>query len=172
MKNIGLFNYHIYDLATQAKAKTQRVFADGNELPEIQEYVDENMKRNKKSELFGVAKSKNVIFINAESIQSFVINNKLNGEPITPFLNRLTKDKDTFYFENFYHQTEQGKTSDSEFIVENSLYPLSRGAVFFTHAQNEFNAMPEILGKNGYYTSVLHANNRSFWRIVIRCIKV
>ncbi|MGX4669588.1 LTA synthase family protein [Cerasibacillus sp. JNUCC 74] len=163
VKNIGLFNYHIYDLATQAKAKTQRVFADGNELPEIQEYVDENMKRNEKSELFGVAKGKNVIFINAESLQSFVINNKVNGEPITPFLNRLTKDKDTFYFENFYHQTEQGKTSDSEFIVENSLYPLSRGAVFFTHGQNEFNAMPEILGKNGYYTSVLHANNKSFW---------
>lgn len=163
VKNIGLFNYHIYDIATQAKAKTQRVFADGNELPEIQEYMDENMARNTTSELFGVAEGKNVIFINAESIQSFVINNDVNGEPITPFLNALTKDKDTFYFENFYHQTEQGKTSDSEFLVENSLYPLSRGAVFFTHGQNEYNAMPEILGENGYYSSVLHANNKSFW---------
>ncbi|AUJ26271.1 LTA synthase family protein [Virgibacillus dokdonensis] len=163
VKNIGLFNYHVYDIATQAKAKTQRVFADGNELPEIQEYMDENMARNTTSELFGVAEGKNVIFINAESIQSFVINNDVNGEPITPFLNALTKDKDTFYFENFYHQTEQGKTSDSEFLVENSLYPLSRGAVFFTHGQNEYNAMPEILGENGYYSSVLHANNKSFW---------
>ncbi|NBJ68518.1 MULTISPECIES: LTA synthase family protein [Clostridia] len=163
VKNIGLFNYHIYDIATQAKAKTQRVFADGTELPEIQAYMDENMKRSEASELFGVAKNRNVIFINAESIQSFVINNKVNGAPITPFLNSLTKDKDTFYFENFYHQTEQGKTSDSEFLVENSLYPLSRGAVFFTHGQNEYHAMPEILGKNGYYTSVLHANNKSFW---------
>ncbi|WP_121639743.1 LTA synthase family protein [Virgibacillus sp. Bac330] len=163
VKNIGLFNYHIYDIATQAKAKTQRVFADGNELPEIQKYMDENMARNTTSELFGVAEGKNVIFINAESIQSFVINNDVNGEPITPFLNALTKDKDTFYFENFYHQTEQGKTSDSEFLVENSLYPLSRGAVFFTHGQNEYNAMPEILGENGYYSSVVHANNKSFW---------
>ncbi len=163
VKNIGLFNYHIYDIATQAKAKTQRVFADGTELPEIQAYMDENLKRSEASELFGVAKNKNVIFINAESIQSFVINNKVNGAPITPFLNSLTKDEDTFYFENFYHQTEQGKTSDSEFLVENSLYPLSRGAVFFTHGQNEYHAMPEILGENGYYTSVLHANNKSFW---------
>ncbi|MYL41774.1 LTA synthase family protein [Virgibacillus salexigens] len=163
VKNIGLFNYHIYDIATHTKAKTQRVFADGNEIPKIQDYINENVKTDEKSALFGVAKGKNVIFINAESIQSFVINNDVNGQEITPFLNRLTEDKDTYYFENFYHQTEQGKTSDSEFIVENSLYPLSRGAVFFTHAQNEYHAMPEILKEENYYSSVLHANNKSFW---------
>ncbi|GAA0417024.1 MAG: LTA synthase family protein [Bacillota bacterium] len=163
VKNIGLFNYHVYDIATHTKAKTQRVFADGNEIPDIKAYIEENVKTKEKSNLFGVAKDKNVIFINAESIQSFVINNEVNGQEITPFLNSLTEDEDTYYFENFYHQTEQGKTSDSEFIVENSLYPLSRGAVFFTHAQNEYHAMPEILKTEGYYSSVLHANNKSFW---------
>ncbi|MDY7046106.1 LTA synthase family protein [Virgibacillus sp. M23] len=163
VKNIGLFNYHVYDIATHTKAKTQRVFADGNEIPDIKAYIEENVKTKEKSNLFGVAKDKNVIFINAESIQSFVINNEVNGQEITPFLNSLTEDEDTYYFENFYHQTEQGKTSDSEFIVENSLYPLSRGAVFFTHAQNEYHAMPEILKSEGYYSSVLHANNKSFW---------
>ncbi|WBX79148.1 LTA synthase family protein [Virgibacillus salarius] len=163
VKNIGLFNYHVYDIATHTKAKTQRVFADGNEIPDIKAYIEENVKTKEKSNLFGVAKDKNVIFINAESLQSFVINNEVNGQEITPFLNSLTEDEDTYYFENFYHQTEQGKTSDSEFIVENSLYPLSRGAVFFTHAQNEYHAMPEILKTEGYYSSVLHANNKSFW---------
>ena len=53
--------------------------------------------------------------------------------------------KDSFYFDNFYHQTGQGKTSDAEFIVENSLYPLDRGSVFFTHATNEYTATPEQL---------------------------
>jgi lipoteichoic acid synthase len=47
--------------------------------------------------------------------------------------------------------------------VENSLYPLGRGAVFFTHSQNEFNAIPEILHNHGYYSASLHANNKSFW---------
>lgn len=163
VKNIGLFNYHIYDIFIHSKVKTQRVFADGNELPEITKYIDNNVRSEQKSELFGVAENKNVIFIWAESLQSFVINNEVNGQEITPFLNSLTNDADTYYFENFYHQTEQGKTSDSEFLVTNSLYPLSRGAVFFTHGQNEYHAIPEIIKEKGYYSAVFHANNKSFW---------
>ena len=62
----------------------------------------------------------------------------MNGQVITPFLNELTKDPDTFYFIDFYHQTGLGKTSDSEFIVENSLYPRNGGAVFFTHSGNTY----------------------------------
>jgi phosphoglycerol transferase MdoB-like AlkP superfamily enzyme len=96
-----------------------------------------------------------------ESTQSFVINKTINGQEITPFMNEFIKS--SFYFENFYHQTGQGKTSDSEFIVENSLYPLSRGAVFFTHSGNEFTATPEILNQNGYFTASMHPNNKSFW---------
>src|SRR5699024_11613806 len=42
----------------------------------------------------------------------FVIDNTLNGQEITPFLNELRTDSDTFYFENFYHQTAQGKRSE------------------------------------------------------------
>src|SRR5699024_6764197 len=163
VKNIGLFNYHIYDAAVHSKVKTQRVFADGNELPEITEYVDEEVKSDEQSPLYGIAEDKNVIFISLESIQSFVINNEVNGEEITPFLNSLVDDESTYYFENFYHQTQQGKTSDSEFLVENSLYPLSRGAVFFTHGGNEYHGMPEILDEEGYYSAVFHANNKSFW---------
>lgn len=163
VKNIGLFNYHVYDIAVHSKVKTQRVFADGNELPEIQQYIHDEVRGNERSPLFGVAEDKNIIFISAESLQTFVINNEVNGETITPFLNELTEDEDTYYFENFYHQTQQGKTSDSEFITENSLYPSSRGAVFFTHGENEYHAMPEMLEEKDYETSVFHANNKSFW---------
>ncbi|WP_088050634.1 LTA synthase family protein [Virgibacillus dakarensis] len=162
VKNIGLFNYHIYDFAVHSKVKTQRVFADGTELPEIKDYVD-SLRSDKQSDLYGIAEGKNVIFISAESLQTFVINNEVNGEEITPFLNSLVDDKDTYYFENFYHQTMQGKTSDSEFLTANSLYPLPRGAVFFTHGQNDYHALPEMLNEEGYYTASFHANNKSFW---------
>jgi lipoteichoic acid synthase len=163
VKYIGLFNYHVYDAVLHSKVKTQHVFADGSELPGIKEYVDTVIELDGKSDLFGVAEGKNVIFISAESIQSFVIDNTVNGQEITPFLNSLVEDEDTYYFENFYHQTEQGKTSDSEFLTENSLYPLPRGAVFYTHAQNDYHALPEILGEKGYYSTVFHANNDSFY---------
>src|SRR5690625_4818596 len=163
VKNIGLFSYHIYDIFGHSKVKTQKVFADGNELPEIEKHIEDTIRSSEKSSLFGVAEDKNIIFISAESVQSFVIGSEVNGETITPFLNDLAEDEQTYYFENFYHQTEQGKTSDSEFITENSLYPSSRGAVFFTHGQNEYHAMPEMLEEKGYYSAVFHANNKSFW---------
>lgn len=162
VKNIGVFNYHVYDAIMQFNVKAKQVFADESELPQIVDYIKDKQGGDK-SELFGVAKGKNLIFISVESLQSFVINNEVNGEDITPFLNSLTEDEDTFYFENFYSQIAQGRTSDSEFLVENSLYPLSSGAVFFTHSQNEYNALPELLKEKGYYNSVFHANNKSFW---------
>src|SRR5690606_3350602 len=69
----------------------------------------------------------------------------------------------TIYFPNFYHQTGLGKTADSEFLLENSLYPLGGSAAFFTHAGNTYHSMAEKLGHNGYSTNVQHANNKSFW---------
>ncbi|MFC0522616.1 LTA synthase family protein [Pontibacillus salicampi] len=161
VKNIGVFNYHLYDIALHSKSKAQRVMADGSEIKQIEEYTDKHMKSDQPSPLEGVAKDKNIIYISAESIQSFVINKKINGKEITPFLNDLIEN--SYYFNNFYHQTEQGKTSDSEWVVETSLYPLSRGAVFFTHSENETNAVPEIVSNHGYTSAVFHANNKSFW---------
>lgn len=160
VKNISLFNFHIYDGVLQSKQSAQRALADSNSLTEIENYVTANAKDANKR-LFGAAKGRNVILVSLESTQSFVINEKLNGEEITPFLNDFIKQ--SYNFNNVYHQTGQGKTSDSEFIVDNSLYPLGRGAVFFTNAGNQYMASPEILKNSGYYSAVFHANNKSFW---------
>ncbi|MBH0229869.1 LTA synthase family protein [Halobacillus yeomjeoni] len=165
VKNIGIYNYHIYDATMQTKTKAQRVLADGSEISEIESYLKEHSPdgQQKSSDLYGVAEDKNVIFVSVESFQNFLFDAEINGTEATPFLNDLKERKDTIWFKNFYHQTAQGKTSDSEFIVENSLYPLGRGSVYFTHAQNEYNSLPEVLNEDGYETSVFHANNKSFW---------
>lgn len=162
VKNIGTYNYHLYDIYIQSKSSAQRALADGSELVEVNNYVRSNQAAVNE-ELFGKYKGRNVIAVSLESLQNFVINNQMDGHEITPFLNSLTNDPDTYYFSNFYHQTGLGKTSDSEFIVENSLFGLGRGAVFFTHGGNTYNSMAERLGENGYYTSVMHPNNKSFW---------
>ncbi len=160
VKNISVYNFHIYDAFLQSKTTAQRALADSDNLTEIENYVNANRKEPSE-DLFGVAKGRNVILISLESLQSFVINEKLNGQEITPFLNDLIGE--SYYFDNFYHQTGQGKTSDSEFIVDNSLYPLGRGAVYFTNSSNEYTATPELLKDYGYYSTIFHANNKSFW---------
>lgn len=162
VKNIGTYNYHLYDIYIQSKSSAQRALADGSELVEVDNYVKANQAAIN-NEMFGKYKGRNVIVVSLESLQSFVLENDMNGYEITPFLNSLIHDKDTYYFSNFYHQTGLGKTSDAEFIVENSLFGLGRGAVFFTHGGNTYNSMAEKLGNNGYFTSVMHSNNKSFW---------
>ncbi len=159
VKNIGTYNYQIYDIVLQSKSSAQRALADSSSFIDIENYLKANKKDP--SEKFGIAEGKNVVIISMESLQSFVINETIDGEEITPFLNDFINE--SYYFENFYHQTGQGKTSDSEFLLENSLYPLGRGAVFFTHASNEYTATPEILKEHGYFSSVFHANNKTFW---------
>jgi len=160
VKNIGTFNYHIYDIFLQSKSSAQRALADGSELTEIENFSDANY-AEPNEKLFGAAKGKNLIMVSVESTQSFVLNNKVNGQEITPFLNDFAKE--SLNFTNFYQQTGQGKTSDAEFLTENALYPLSRGAVFFTHSGNQFNSMAEKLEENGYFSNAMHANNKSFW---------
>ncbi len=162
VKNIGTYNYHIYDLFIQSKSHAQRALADGSELVEVGNYINANYAAPD-PKMYGVAKGRNIIAISLESLQSFVINEEMDGHVITPFLNELTKDPDTFYFSDFYHNTGLGKTSDSEFILENSLYPRNGSAVFFTHSGNTYQSMAAQLGENGYFTNVMHANNRSFW---------
>lgn len=160
VKNLGLYVHQVYDISLQAKANSQKVFADGSKLQDAQNYIKANeVKPDPK--LFGSAKGKNVIIVSLESTQQFLIGAKVNGQEVTPFLNQFTKE--SYYFDNFFHQTGQGKTSDAEFMIDNSLYPLDRGSVFFTHATNEYVASPEILRQQGYYTAVFHANNATFW---------
>lgn len=160
VKNIGTFNFHIYDAVVQSKSKAQRAFASSSDIVEVINYTSSKYKKPDE-ELYGIAKDKNIVVLSLESLQSFVLNKRVDGEEITPFLNELIDD--SYYFDNFYHQTAQGKTSDSEFLLANSMFGRNSGAVFFTHAGNEYNALPEMLKSEGYYTSVMHANNKSFW---------
>lgn len=173
VKNIGTYNYHLYDIYIQSKSSAQRALADGSELVEVNNYIRSNQAAINE-DMFGKYKDRNLIVVSLESLQNFVINNDMNGHEITPFFNSLTKDPDTYYFSNFYHQTGLGKTSDSEFIVENSLFGLGRGAVFFTHGGNTYNSMAERLGENGYFTNVMHPNNKSFWNrdIMYKSLKI
>ena len=160
VKYIGLLNYHVYDAVLQGKTEMKKTLADSNELVPVINYLNEQKKEDS-NRLEGVAEGKNVIAISLESTQTFVVDNKLHGEELTPYFNDLKEEG--LYFDNFYHQVKQGRTSDSEFLLANSMYPLNRGAVFFTHSGNEYEAMPELLSENGYFTNVMHANDKTFW---------
>ncbi|UZH07077.1 LTA synthase family protein [Heyndrickxia coagulans] len=162
VKYLGMYNYTLYDAIQTTKSSAQRAMADSSDVSDVENYVKANY-TEPDSKYFGAAKGMNVIYVSLESFQNFLINYKLDGKEVTPFLNSLTKDKNTFYFDNFFHQTGQGKTSDAEFMMENSLFPLPTGSVFTTKAQNTYQAAPAILDQKGYTSAVFHGNYKTFW---------
>jgi lipoteichoic acid synthase len=162
VKYIGLYNYTIYDAVQSTKASAQRVLANSNDITEVYNYTKSNY-AEPNPDYFGVGKGMNVVYYHLESFQNFLIHYKLNGEEVTPFLNSLTNEKNTIYFDNFFHQTAHGKTSDAEFMLENSLFGLPQGSAFMIKSLNTYQAAPAILGARGYTSAVFHGNSRSFW---------
>ena len=160
VKNIGPYGYELYDLFLQSRAAAQKAMAGGSGLEEVRLYTKKRF-AGPDPAFYGIAKGRNVIVVSLESTQNFVLGAKIGGQEITPFLNRLAKD--SYFFSEIYLQTGQGKTSDAEFLAENALYPLGRGAVFFTHPDNTFHTMAKRLASLGYDTAVFHANQKSFW---------
>ncbi|WP_439644295.1 LTA synthase family protein [Halalkalibacter wakoensis] len=163
VKYLGMYNYQIYDAVQSTRASTQRVFADSDSLTEALRFTRSNY-AEPNPDYFGVGKGLNVIYVHLESIQNFLIHYELHGEEVTPFLNSLTEEEHTLYFNNFFHQTAQGKTADAEFMIANSLYGLPQGAAFTTKGLNTYHAAPAILGQQqGYTSAVFHGNKGSFW---------
>lgn len=163
VKYLGMYNYTVYDAVQSTKAHAQRALADSNDSTEIINFTKSNYAKPN-PEYFGAGKGMNVIYVHMESIQNFLIDYQLHGEEVTPFLNSLTNEENTLYFDNFFHQTAQGKTADAEFMVANSLYGLPQGSAFTTKGLNTYQAAPAILSqKQGYTSAVFHGNTGSFW---------
>ncbi|MGM0851329.1 MAG: LTA synthase family protein [Bacillota bacterium] len=160
VKSVGPYNYHLYDIGVESTVPFTKMLASKSDTEASIKYTQS--KKHNNSDLFGVANGKNIVLISMESTQNFVINQKVNGEEITPFLNSLIKD--SFYFNKIYDQTAQGKTSDSEFMIDTGLYPLASGSAFVRKPDNRYKSMPYILKKKeDYYAAVFHGNDRTFW---------
>ncbi len=162
VKYLGMYNYTIYDAVQSTKVSTQRAMADSDDITEVINFTKANYAEPNPA-YFGAGKGMNVIYLHLESIQTFLMDYKLHGEEVTPFLNSLMKEENTLYFDNFFHQTAQGKTADAEFMIENSLYGLPQGSAFTTKGLNTYQSAPAILDSLGYTSAVFHGNKGSFW---------
>lgn len=164
VKNFGIGYFHYYDVKKYLKENYLRDkklrTEEKNELTSF--FEEKNKEKAALSNRFkGIAKGKNLIIVQMEALQHFVINSKINGREITPNLNKLVKE--SLYFDNIYVQVAGGNTSDAEFMTNTSLYPAKEGAAYFRFATNEYNTIPKELKKEGYNSYALHAYGPAFW---------
>lgn len=160
----GLFGFHGYDVYRYAKENWLGGGVTEEQIQEARDWMNnrKELQRMTESEpLFGAYEGKNVLIVQAEAFNEFLIGLEVGGEEVTPNLNQLIKQ--SVYFPNFYHQTANGRTSDADFATSCSLHPVPSGSVFIRFASHDFECMPEVLGDKGYDTTVHHAYDGSFW---------
>jgi len=110
---------------------------------------------------FGIAQGQNVILLQVESLQGFIVGLRVNGQEVTPTLNRLAAEG--VYCSLCTDQTSFGRTSDAELLTEVSLLPAIQGTTCFRHGGNDFMGLADVFRKNGYSTLSAVPFDGGFW---------
>lgn len=155
----GVLGAHIIDVSRFIREETTSL--SSSEQKALVSWVKDNTPKQTKGAFTGIAKGKNVIMIQVESLGGFVINQKVDGKEITPNLNELAKNSQFYPNERFIMAA--GHTSDTDFVANTSYFPLDDAAVFVRFGHDDFNSLPKTLTENGYSAYAYHGFNRNFW---------
>ncbi|MDU7240497.1 LTA synthase family protein [Clostridium sp.] len=150
--------YHGFDLKYFVGRNKELSDSDIND---VQSWMNNNKEDIPDNEYFGMLKGKNLIAIQVESLENFVINKKVYGQEITPTLNKLLSG--SLYFDNIYEQNNSGTSSDCDLMVNTSIFPIRATSTFPTYPWTKYNSLQNILNNEGYTTISTHAELPGSW---------
>jgi len=158
-QSVGILIAHTVDIIRFVEQETTHLSSE--QMKTLTDWVKANKPSQETNALTGIAKGKNVIMIQVESLGGFVINQKINDKEITPNLNKLALS--SRYFPNEYFLYGGGHTSDTDFVANASYFPLDNEAVFVRYGYDNFTSLPKTLIANNYSAYAYHGFNRNFW---------
>lgn len=159
-----LFSYHIVDMISVVGKQAAQNNIDPADYIQVIAPANDDADVNASGDrLNGIAQGMNLVNIQVEAMQAFVLGRTYNGQEITPFLNSLLASN-TIFFDNYYYQIGGGNTSDAEFAVNNSLFTPESEAAYVKYTTNDYYGLPFILKDNGYSGAyAFHGYNGDFW---------
>lgn len=161
-RRVGVLDLHLGDVAGTALRAVLRRPLDDDDRDRVAAYFERRRPtRAGTGPWFGAARGRNLVMVQVESLQAFVIGTRVGGREVTPFLNRLAAEG--LHFANVTDQTEEGRSSDAELATQVSLLPPDRGAAAFLFADNRYTGLASILAERGYRTLSAVAFDGSFW---------
>jgi len=147
--------------APQAETSSSSTSAGGRMQRRIDELRSASDGDRVEGVTHGMYKGHDVFLIQVEAFQALAFGASINGEEITPNINRMAAD--SWVCSNAHSETGAGNTSDAEFIANTSLLPMPGKAATVSYTDYEIPGMPRILSKQGYRTFTMHANTAEFW---------
>lgn len=159
-KYFSSVGYHIFDIH-DVYVNSQPYTVTEDEKAAIDSYYSWKNEDLPDNEYAGISKDKNLIVIQVESLESFILGKEINGQKITPNLDKLLEQ--SYYFPNIYEQVNEGTSSDCDLMINTSMLPLRRGGTFFRYPNTNYNSLPKILKTEGYESISIHPDKGSFW---------
>lgn len=156
--DISPLGYHGYDIYYYTNKEMTLTDAQKNE---IKTWFDENKEDLPDNKYKGMFEGKNLIAIQVESLENFVIGQKVYGQEITPNINKLLKN--SLYFDNIKEQNNSGISSDCDLMVNTSMLPVRDGSTFFGYPWTEYNTLQDLLNSKGYNTISTHPEVPGNW---------
>ncbi|MDP4182982.1 MAG: LTA synthase family protein [Bacillota bacterium] len=160
LTRLSPIGYHLNDLIVYLN-DCKKLSLSSKEVKDIKEWFEEKNEHLPDNKYMSMFKGKNLIYIQVESLENFVIGRKVYGQEITPNINKLLQN--SLYFNEIEEQVNMGTSSDSDLMVNTSVYPVRRGSTFFRYPNNTYNSMPVLMGKMGYSTLAIHPDKGSYW---------
>lgn len=160
LTNLSPLGYHLYDLYNYFEdSKPYKLTVE--EKQQISAWFKNKHENLPPNEYAGIFKGRNLLVIQVESLENSIIKKKVNGQEITPYINKLLDN--SFYFSNYYEQVYTGNSSDAELMTNTSIYPVRKGSTFFRFPQNTYLSLPKLLQNQGYSTQAIHPDKGSLW---------
>ncbi len=155
----GILVAHAVDIIRFVEQETAHL--SKQQEKSLVEWVKNNKPAQTTDSLSGIAKGKNIIVIQVESLGGFVINQKINDKEVTPTLDKLASQSQ--FFPNDQFLLGAGHTSDTDFVANTSYFPLSDAAIFVRFGRDNFTGLPKALIPSGYSAYAYHGFTRNFW---------
>ena len=158
----SIYGYHFEDILKAINNKKDIQYDSYEEMIKYYNLFKEDEKQNYSiDEMYnGIAKGKNVIIVQLESVQNFVVDRKINGQEITPNLNKFLNEN--IKITNM-HSSSYTTTADSEHSFITSTYPTENGEAFSKYYSNAYDNIYTQLKKEGYNNIYAHGNFENFW---------
>jgi lipoteichoic acid synthase len=158
-KNLGVFGAHTMDISRMVMGLFNTITAE--EKTAAFQTMSKYTREPAANSVTSLAKGKRIVMLQVESLNEFLVGAKIYDQEITPNINKLASSSSSFT--NHIFTLGAGSTSDADFSINTSLYPLLDASVFVKYASSNFTSLEKELANVGYETSAYHANSRGYW---------
>ena len=133
---------------------------DIKEKEEIESFLSKYMLKYTDNQ-YAVKEKQNLIVIIVESLNSWLINFKLDSIEVTPHLNQLCQENNSIFALHIQPQVKSGRSSDAHFMYNTGLLPINNGAVAVRFGEAEYPSLAKAL--KGYESLSMVCDDAKYW---------